>query len=105
MVINKISCSFYDVCNSIRRRCVSPPQGIRNSDTYPFEAPPHHHSSSLCQNYFVVRFTRLPLSLLHATLVLTVICNKRSFFPEHPPDVLRFQDGRVYFVDRLLQPA
>ena len=68
-----------DVCTS---------QGMRDSDTYSFEAPPHHNSSSLCQNYFVVRFTRLSLSLLHATLVLTVICNKRSFFHEYPPDVL-----------------
>ena len=26
--------------------------GIKNSDTYPFEALPHYHYSSICQNYF-----------------------------------------------------
>ena len=53
---------FYDMCNSIRWRGVSSPQGIRNSDTYPFEALPQYHSSSICQNCFAVNVTRLSLN-------------------------------------------
>ena len=56
--------------------------------------------------YLWYRFTRLPLSLLHATLVLTVICNKRSFSTSiHRMYCDSKQDGHVYFVDRLLQSA
>ena len=83
--VNKLSRGFYDVCNSIRWRSVNSPQGTKNSDTYPFEALPHYHSSSIYQNYFAVSISRLSLNALHATLVLTVICNKLSFFFEHPP--------------------
>ena len=83
--VNKLSRGFYDMCNSIRWSSVSSPQGMRNLDTYPFETLPHYPSSSLCQNYFAVKITRFFLNAYNATLVLTVICNKSSFFPEHPP--------------------
>ena len=43
-------------------RGVSSPQGLKNSDTYPFEALPHYHSSSICQNYFAISTTRLSLN-------------------------------------------
>ena len=37
-------------------------KAIKNSDTYPFEALPQYHSSSICQNYFAVSTTRLSLN-------------------------------------------
>ena len=77
--VNKISCSFYDVCTGIRWRSISSTQGTRNSNICPFEALPHYHSSSICQNCFPVSMTKLDLNVQYMTLVLTVICNK-SFF-------------------------
>ena len=50
------------VCVIASARGVSSPQGLKNSDTYPFEALPHYHSSSICQNYFAISTTRLSLN-------------------------------------------
>ena len=50
------------VCVIASARGVSSPQGLKNSDTYPFEALPHYHSLSICQNYFAISATRLSLN-------------------------------------------
>ena len=50
------------VCVIASARGVSSPQGLKNSDTYPFEALPHYHSSSICQNYFAISTARLSLN-------------------------------------------
>ena len=74
--------AVFTMCVIAYARGVSSPQGIRNSDIYPFEALPHHNSLSIGQNYFTVKIMRPSLNALHVTLALTVISNKSSFFLE-----------------------